>query len=155
MRIGELGSRAGVTPRTVRHYEALGLLTARRTSNGYRDYDDGDLRLLAEVRALVELGFSLEETRPFLDCLRAGHDNGGSCADSLAVYAQKLAQVDEYLVKLQQIRARLQLNYQQAELARSELTPLTPLTPLPTLLGCAAPAARPQQARPQPRRTQP
>ena len=135
MRIGELGSKAGVSTRTVRHYENLGLLTARRTSNGYREYDDADLRLLTEVRTLVELGFRLEETKPFLDCLRSGHDNAGSCTDSLAVYAAKLAEVDNYLARLQQIRDQLDLNYRQAILDRSE-------RPIPDPLGCAAPSTR-------------
>jgi DNA-binding transcriptional MerR regulator len=64
MRIGELGERTGVSPRTLRHYEELGLLPAERAANGYRSYDDADLRAVAEIRTLVGLGLSLEETRP-------------------------------------------------------------------------------------------
>jgi DNA-binding transcriptional MerR regulator len=70
MRIGELARRAGVSTRTLRHYEALGLVTARRAANGYRDYAGAELRAVAEIRALAGLGFTLEETRPFVECLR-------------------------------------------------------------------------------------
>jgi DNA-binding transcriptional MerR regulator len=42
MRIGELARQAGVSTRTLRHYEGLGLLTPRRTANGYRDYADAE-----------------------------------------------------------------------------------------------------------------
>lgn len=73
MRIGELAERAGTTTRTLRYYESRGLLPTRRAENGYRTYDEGDLRLLQQIRTLQDFGFDLEETRPFVDCLRAGH----------------------------------------------------------------------------------
>jgi DNA-binding transcriptional MerR regulator len=107
VRIGELGRRAGVSPRTLRHYEELGLLAARRRANGYRDYDERDLQLVAEIRSLVDLGFALEETRPFVECLRAGHPTGASCPDSRAVQRRKLAEVDEWLARLQVVRSEL------------------------------------------------
>ncbi|WP_219416579.1 MerR family transcriptional regulator [Pseudonocardia nigra] len=107
MRIGELGRRAGVSARTLRHYEELGLLRARRRANGYRDYDEADLRVVAEIRSLVGLGFALEETRPFVECLRAGHPTGTSCPDSRAVQRQKLAEVDAWLARLHAVRDEL------------------------------------------------
>ena len=44
MRIGELAARVGTSTRTLRYYESRGLLRARRAVNGYRDYDEDDLR---------------------------------------------------------------------------------------------------------------
>ncbi len=116
MRIGELARQAGTTTRTLRHYEELGLLPARRTGNGYRTYDDGDLRLLQQIRTLQDFGFGLEETRPFVDCLRAGHPAGDSCPASLDVYRRKLAELDECIADLQRIRAEV-----GSQLARAEL----------------------------------
>ncbi|TQM35146.1 DNA-binding transcriptional MerR regulator [Pseudonocardia cypriaca] len=107
VRIGELGRRAGVSTRTLRHYEELGLLDARRRANGYRDYDERDLRLVTEIRSLVDLGFALEETRPFVECLRAGHPSGASCAASRAVQRRKLAEVDEWLARMHAVRREL------------------------------------------------
>lgn len=107
MRIGELGVRAGVSTRTLRHYEELGLLPARRRANGYRDYDEHDLALVAEIRSLVGLGFALQETRPFLACLRAGHPTGTSCADARAVHRRKLAEVDDLIHRLRAVRAEI------------------------------------------------
>jgi DNA-binding transcriptional MerR regulator len=107
VRIGELGRRAGVSARALRHYEELGLLEARRRANGYRDYDERDLQVVAEIRSLVELGFALEETRPFVECLRAGHPTGASCAGSRAVQRRKLAEVDEWLERLSAVRREL------------------------------------------------
>ncbi|GAA2447455.1 MerR family transcriptional regulator [Streptomyces mauvecolor] len=116
MRIGELAARAGTTTRTLRYYESRGLLAARRTDNGYRSYDEADLRLLQQIRTLQDFGFELEETRPFVDCLRAGHPAGDTCPASLAVYRRKLAELDALIGELGAVRAQV-----GAELARAEV----------------------------------
>jgi DNA-binding transcriptional MerR regulator len=107
MRIGELARRAGTTTRALRFYESQGLLTAARAANGYREYDEDDLRLVNEIQALQTVGMSLDDTRPFVDCLRAGHDTGDSCVDSIEVYRRKLAEVDACLERLGAVRAEL------------------------------------------------
>lgn len=62
MRIGELADAADVTPRTVRHYEQLGLLRPHeRASSGYRYYTEEELRRLRKITQLKSLGLSLEE----------------------------------------------------------------------------------------------
>ncbi|MER6672303.1 MerR family transcriptional regulator [Streptomyces sp. NPDC000983] len=107
MRIGELAERAGTTTRTLRYYESRGLLPARRTGNGYRTYDESDLRLLRQIRTLQDFGFDLEETRPFVECLRAGHPEGDTCPASLAVYRRKLDELDALIGDLQAVRAQI------------------------------------------------
>ena len=107
MRIGELAARAGTTTRTLRYYESRGLLSARRSGNGYRTYDESDLKLLRQIRTLQDFGFDLEETRPFVECLRAGHPEGDSCPASLAVYRRKLDELDTLIGELQAVRARI------------------------------------------------
>lgn len=114
MHISELGQQAGVSTRTLRHYEALGLMDARRDSNGYRTYGEADLRIVQEIRSLVDLGFTLSETRPFVDCLRSGHPTGGSCPDSIEVYERKLAEADRYLDRMQIVRDELRHQLDQA-----------------------------------------
>jgi DNA-binding transcriptional MerR regulator len=107
MRIGELAEMAGTTTRALRYYEAQGLLPARRNAKGHRDYDRSDLRLVAEIRSLTGIGFALEETRPFLECLRTGHPTGDSCPASVAVYRRKLAEVDDLIDRMTAVRDRL------------------------------------------------
>ncbi|MCO5968364.1 MerR family transcriptional regulator [Actinoallomurus sp. WRP6H-15] len=94
MRIGELAERAGVSTRALRYYEKQGLLPARRAANGYREYDESDLRLVSEIRSLLGAGFTLEDARPFVDCLRSGRETGASCPESVAVYRRRLAEID-------------------------------------------------------------
>ncbi|MEU8772976.1 MerR family transcriptional regulator [Streptomyces sp. NPDC048606] len=115
MRIGELAKRAGTSTRTLRYYESRGLLAARRADNGYRDYDEDDLRLLRQIRTLQDFGFDLEETRPFVDCLRAGHPAGDSCPASLAVYRRKLAELDGLIDRLADVRATVARQLADAE----------------------------------------
>ncbi|PNG20434.1 MerR family transcriptional regulator [Streptomyces cahuitamycinicus] len=121
MRIGELAARAGTTTRTLRYYESRGLLPARRTGNGYRTYDESDLRLLRQIRTLQDFGFGLEETRPFVECLRAGHPEGDSCPASLAVYRRKLGELDALIGQLTGVRDTVARQLERAELARAEL----------------------------------
>ncbi|MFE0452252.1 MerR family transcriptional regulator [Streptomyces sp. NPDC058914] len=121
MRIGELAARAGTTTRALRYYESRGLLPARRDELGHRAYDERDLRLLQQIRTLRDFGFDLEETRPFVECLRAGHPEGDSCPASLAVYRRKLDELDALIGELGAVREKVAGQLARAERARDEL----------------------------------
>ncbi|MDQ1036056.1 DNA-binding transcriptional MerR regulator [Streptomyces sp. V3I8] len=121
MRIGELAARAGTTTRTLRYYESRGLLPARRGSNGYRAYDEDDLKLLRQIRTLQDFGFDLEETRPFVECLRAGHPQGDACPASLAVYRRKLGELDALIDELRSVREQVGGQLARAERAMGDL----------------------------------
>ncbi|MEV5440324.1 MerR family transcriptional regulator [Streptomyces sp. NPDC052682] len=123
MRIGELAARAGTTTRTLRYYEARGLLPARRDGNGHRTYDESDLRLLEQIRTLQDFGFELEETRPFVECLRAGHLQGDTCPASLAVYRRKLSELDSLVGQLTAVRETVARQLARAELAAESQVP--------------------------------
>ncbi len=123
MRIGELAARAGTTTRTLRYYESRGLLPARRGGNGYRTYDEADLKLLRQIRTLQDFGFDLEETRPFVECLRAGHPEGDSCPASLEVYRRKLDELDELIGELQAVRAKIGVRLVTAEATEADVEP--------------------------------
>ncbi|MFH8344917.1 MerR family transcriptional regulator [Streptomyces sp. NPDC018045] len=125
MRIGELAERAGTTTRTLRYYEARGLLHAERTANGHRVYGEADLRLLQQIQVLQRFGFELEETRPFVECLRAGHPAGDACPASLQVYRRKLAELDACIAQLQEVREQVGGHLARAEEALSELASTT------------------------------
>ena len=108
MQIGELAERAGTSTRTLRYYEAHGLLRAGRSSNGYRVYDEAELRVVTEIRSLLAVGFDLDDIRPFVACLRAGNPTGDVSPDSVAVLRRKLAEVDVLLARLSAVRGQLQ-----------------------------------------------
>src|SRR5215217_5827672 len=67
MNVGEVAALAGVTVRTLHHYDRIGLLSpSGRTSSGYRQYAAADLDRLHQVLLYRELGFSLEEVADLL-----------------------------------------------------------------------------------------
>jgi DNA-binding transcriptional MerR regulator len=67
MHIGELADRAGMSLRTIRHYDEVGLLVpSGRTAGGFRTYTEQDLDRLLVIRRMKPLGFSLEEMADLL-----------------------------------------------------------------------------------------
>jgi DNA-binding transcriptional MerR regulator len=73
-RIGEVAERAGVTTRTIRYYEELGLLgrSGERTKGAHRFYNDADITRLEElIRLRDELGLTLEELVELADAEEA------------------------------------------------------------------------------------
>src|ERR1700761_9824990 len=107
MRIRELAAQTGTTTRTLRYYEAQGLLPTGRSANGYRVYDGHHVRLVREIRSLQAVGFSLEDVRPFVECLLAGHESGDDCPASVDMYRRKLAYLDRHIAELRDARDRL------------------------------------------------
>jgi DNA-binding transcriptional MerR regulator len=68
MNVGEVAALAGVTVRTLHHYDRIGLLSpSGRTQSGYRQYSPADLDRLHQVLLYRELGFPLEEVATLLD----------------------------------------------------------------------------------------
>ena len=66
MLIKDLAEQAGVSVKAVRYYESRGLITPDRAPNGYREYDAADVLVVREIRALLSLGLTADETVPFV-----------------------------------------------------------------------------------------
>jgi DNA-binding transcriptional MerR regulator len=120
MLIGELAERAGTSTRTLRYYEQHGLVRARRSPNGYRVYDDAELRVVHEIRTLLAVGFGLDDIRPFVDCLRAGNHSGDVCPDSVAVLRRKVAEVDAVIERMSAVRDQLHSQLTEAIAQRAQ-----------------------------------
>jgi len=73
IRIGEVAERVGVTPRTIRYYEEIGLLPGgSRIKGAHRLYDDNDVERLAELTRLRDLlNLSLDELRELVEAEEA------------------------------------------------------------------------------------
>jgi len=100
MRVGELARRSGTTVRALRYYESAGLVVPRRLGNGYREYDLIAVRLVAQIRELMALGLSVEETRPFVESIISGSDEADVCAAALATYRSTVTSLQERIGKL-------------------------------------------------------
>lgn len=67
MNIGSVAERSGVSPKTIRYYETIGLIVpAIRRANGYRSYSEADMRTLNFIKRARGLGFSVDEVRELL-----------------------------------------------------------------------------------------
>jgi len=116
MRIGEFAEQAGVTPRTIRYYEGLGLLGPNeREGQGFRNYTEIELKRLHKIDTLKQLGLTLEEIGEVLP-LYCG-DSGVVRGKQLVVdiLKRQLAETDEKIESLQQLRAELQANITKFE----------------------------------------
>jgi len=107
MHIKELAEQAGVTVKAGRYYEGRGLISPRRAANGYRTYDESDVTVVREVRALLSLGLTAEQTHPFVECLRAGNERADVCPASLSAYRDRIADIDARLDELTALRTQL------------------------------------------------
>ncbi|MGM8554411.1 MerR family transcriptional regulator [Enterobacter hormaechei subsp. steigerwaltii] len=68
IQVGELAKRAGITVRTLHHYEQTGLLLpSARSAAGYRLYNLADVQRLHMIQALAKAGLELAEIKDFLE----------------------------------------------------------------------------------------
>ena len=103
--IGELSRQTGASVRSLRHYEQSGLLTSHRGDNGYRYFDARAVEFVGRIRTLLRNGFTLEEIRPVVSMLAPEPpDLRTICADVIALYGDKLGELDERIAALQSIR---------------------------------------------------
>ncbi|MBG6225648.1 DNA-binding transcriptional MerR regulator [Arthrobacter sp. CAN_A2] len=114
MHIGELAERTGLSLRTIRHYDEVGILPATaRTDGGFRVYTEEDLERLMVIRRMKPLGFTLEEMKDLLavlDALQQEKDEAAAgelrarlaffretAAERRAKLVETLARADEFI----------------------------------------------------------
>ena len=68
MTIGELAEVTGASARSLRHYEAEGLLASSRLPSGYRDFNPATIETVRQIRLLLSLGFSIKVIRELAPC---------------------------------------------------------------------------------------
>lgn len=107
LQVGELARLAGVSVRTLHHYQEIGLLLpSARSSSGYRLYGAQEVVRLQQITSLREIGLSLAAIRDFLD------DDENSPATCLSVH---IAALDEQIARQTNLRDRLNLLLQDVE----------------------------------------
>ena len=65
--IGEVANLFGITTKTLRFYEKMGLIEPERAENGYRQFGPAHIRQILRIRQLQALGLSLEQIRDILE----------------------------------------------------------------------------------------
>lgn len=96
--VGALAARAGITVRTLHHYDAIGLVRARRSAAGHRRYGPAEVERLHHVTALRALGLGLDAIADALDA---------PDFDAQAVVARQRAALDAEAARLGALAERL------------------------------------------------
>jgi DNA-binding transcriptional MerR regulator len=109
IRIGEVAERSGVTPRTIRYYEEIGLLPGGTRRKGeHRAYDENDVERLLELKRLRDwLNLSLEELKALVEA-----------EEARAALRRQFAETDSDAERLRLVEAALPHVETQLQLVR-------------------------------------
>ncbi|PLW68087.1 Cu(I)-responsive transcriptional regulator [Pseudohalioglobus lutimaris] len=106
MNISEAARRSGLSSKTIRYYEEIGLIeTARRSDNGYRQYEAKEVAQLQFLARAREVGFDIEECRQLL---HLQHDSGRQSRHARTLVLEKSAQLQARIESLQAMQEVLQ-----------------------------------------------
>ena len=121
MHIGALAEKTGLSLRTIRHYDEVGLLKpSGRTEGGFRLYSREDLSRLLLIRRMKPLGFSLGEMTDLLDIIdNLDADADRTDADPSPVRAELDRFIDETATRREKLRAQVEMADEFLELLRS------------------------------------
>ncbi len=112
MHIGAVAEATGLSLRTLRHYDTVGLVTpSGRTEGGFRLYTEPDVQRLLLVRRMKPLGYTLEEMTEFLRVADDTVADEPGSRDRLRRYlsdaeqrradlARKTAMADEFIAQI-------------------------------------------------------
>ena len=105
LRIGQLATKTGFTPKTLRYYEDLGLVRPDgRSESGYRLYGDAAVERLRFVNRARALGLRLEDIRRILEISDEGRM---PCEHVLDLVDRELQQVAAQMERLEELRIGL------------------------------------------------
>ena len=128
LRIQEVAADVGLTPRSIRYYEELGLLKPGRSEGSYRLYDADDVERLRFIKGLRDdAGFSLAEINQLLEDEVARSRNRErlkTTDDPLereALFADAIARVDRQIATLRDKANRLEAMIEEAQGRRAHI----------------------------------
>ncbi|WP_217196359.1 MerR family transcriptional regulator [Streptomyces buecherae] len=128
MQIGEVAERTGLSLRTIRHYEEVGLVTpSARSKGGFRLYTEVDVERLMVIRRMKPLDFSLEEMRDLLEITdRLAVTDDGPAGEERERLRERLDAYREVAdARCETLRARLLAAEDFAATLRRKLDPAT------------------------------
>ncbi|KAB8191935.1 MerR family transcriptional regulator [Nonomuraea phyllanthi] len=96
MHIGQVAARTGLSLRTIRHYDEVGLVRpSARSHGGFRLYTEADVARLMVIRRMKPLGFTLDEMGELLTITDRLDDTGAATLET-AEREQMLARLGQF-----------------------------------------------------------
>lgn len=105
LRVGDLSSRTGVSPRLLRYYNNQGLLDAERSTTGQRLFAPTAVDHVCHIRWLLDAGLPTRVIRELLDCI---HEPGQLEPCAVPTLVDHLHAYDEHIAQLVSTRTALQ-----------------------------------------------
>jgi len=114
IQIGELAKELGITTRTIRYYEEIGLMgSSKRSSGGARNYNRDDLLRIKFILKLKELGISLKEMLSLADTFDTHNQDFDTITPKvLEILDQHIGKVDDKITSLTSLRNDI-VNYRK------------------------------------------
>jgi MerR family transcriptional regulator, redox-sensitive transcriptional activator SoxR len=106
--IGDLARQAGVATSALRYYEKAGLLPAPARASKRRQYDPGVLGRIRIILLARDAGFSISETRAFLNGFPVGTR---PALRWRAMAKRKLGELDELTARIRQMKSILDVSF--------------------------------------------
>lgn len=130
MTIRNMCDAFGVTPRTLRFYEARELIFPERRGQ-HRLYDRKDRARLTLILRGKRFGFSLEELRQLLELYEPGGTNKAQIAATISVGRQRLDDMERQYAELSEaiVELKSQLSDAESRLAAASRNTTTGFTP--------------------------
>ena len=101
MNISAVAKQTGLSAKTIRYYESIGLiLAAKRAQNGYRDYSVDDAAQLQFLQRARATGFSIDECRQLVELSRDASRRSAHVKDLVLEKADRVAAQIEELKKM-------------------------------------------------------
>jgi DNA-binding transcriptional MerR regulator len=107
MNIGEASKASGLTPKTIRYYELIGLVESQRQDNGYRDYNTSQVQTLKFIHRVRSLGFTVQECRDLLAVYQNKNSTDDDRKEVARILQARLEDIDAKLIELEKLRNTL------------------------------------------------
>ena len=104
MNVQRAAEMAGLSAKTARYYDEIGLVQPGRSANGYRDYSADDVHKLRFLQRARGLGFSIEDCRLLLSLYE---DKKRASADVKALALARINDIESKIRELESLRATL------------------------------------------------
>ncbi|MBZ4643041.1 MAG: transcriptional regulator, MerR family [Deferribacteraceae bacterium] len=103
--IGEVATMLGVTTRTIRYYEEIGLMShPKRLDGGIRVYDKDDIKRLKFILKLKELGISLKEMQELADIYKIHQTPDNIMPKLVEILDSHISKIDAKIARLASLR---------------------------------------------------